>query len=120
MYILHSDLAISRGVVIDMNSNIAPESDDPDYDNRSFVEKILSGFYGPVEVDYVVELNLNKDELNQRNNSMRFNLKTLQNISPRDIELMKKPKVAKKEILEDEIEYDEEGKQIIPEPEPAA
>ena len=118
MYILHSDLAISRGVVIDMNSNIAPESDDPDYDNRSFVEKILSGFYGPVEVDYVVELNLNKDELNQRNNSMRFNLKTLQNISPRDIELMKKPKVAKKEILEDEIEYDEEGKQIIPEPEP--
>ena len=118
MYILHSDLAISRGVVIDMNSNIAPESDDPDYDNRSFVEKILSGFYGPVEVDYVVELNLNKDELNQRNNAMRFNLKTLQNISPRDIELMKKPKVAKKEILEDEIEYDEEGKQIIPEPEP--
>ena len=118
MYILHSDLAISRGVVIDMNSNIAPESDDPDYDNRSFVEKILSGFYGPVEVDYVVELNLNKDELSQRNNAMRFNLKTLQNISPRDIELMKKPKVAKKEILEDEIEYDEEGKQIIPEPEP--
>ena len=118
MYILHSDLAISRGVVIDMNSNIAPESDDPDYDNRCFVEKILSGFYGPVEVDYVVELNLNKDELNQRNNNMKFNLKTLQNISPREIELMKKPKIAKKEILEDEIEYDEEGKQIIPEPEP--
>ena len=118
MYILHSDLALSRGVVIDMNSNIAPESDDPEHDNRCFVEKILTGFYGPVEVDYVVELNLDRDELNQRNNAMKFNLKTLQNISPRDIELMKKPKIAKKEILEDEIEYDEEGKQIVPEPEP--
>jgi len=118
MYILHSDLAISRGVVIDMNSNITPESDDPGSDSRSFVEKILTGFYGPVEVDYVVELTLDKNELNQRNNAMKFNLKTLQNISPRDIELMKKPKIAKKEILEDEIEYDEEGKQIIPEPEP--
>ena len=118
MYILHSDLAISRGVVIDMNSNISPESDDPEHDSRCFAEKILTGFYGPVEVDYVVELNLDKDELNQRNNAMKFNLKTLQNISPRDIELMKKPKVPKKEILEDEIEYDEEGKQIIPEPEP--
>ena len=118
MYILHSDLAISRGVVIDMNSNITPESDDPESDSRSFVEKILTGFYGPVEVDYVVELTLDKNELNQRNNAMKFNLKTLQNISPRDIELMKKPKIAKKEILEDEIEYDEEGKQIIPEPEP--
>ena len=99
MYILHSDLAISRGVVIDMNSNIAPESDDPDYDKRCFCEKILTGFYGPVDVDYVVELNLDKDELNQRNNAMKFNLKTLQNISPRDIELIKKPKVPKKEIL---------------------
>ena len=118
MYILHSDLAISRGVVMDMNSNIAPESDNPESDNRCFVEKILTGFYGPVEVDYVVELNLAKDELNERNNLMKFNLKTLQNISPREIDLMKKPKIAKKEILEDEIEYDEEGKQIIPEPEP--
>ena len=118
MYILHSDLAISRGVVIDMNSNIAPESDDPESDSRCFVEKILTGFYGPVEVDYVVELTLDKNELNQRNNAMKFNLKTLQNISPREIELMKKPKIPKKEILEDEIEYDEEGKQIIPEPEP--
>ena len=118
MYILHSDLAISRGVVIDMNSNISPESEDPEHDSRCFVEKILTGFYGPVEVDYVVELTLDKNELNQRNNAMKFNLKTLQNISPREIELMKKPKIAKKEILEDEIEYDEEGKQIIPEPEP--
>ncbi len=58
MYILHSDLAISRGVVIDMNSNITPESDDPESDSRSFVEKILTDFYGPVEVDYVVELSL--------------------------------------------------------------
>ena len=34
------------------------------------------------------------------------------------IELMKKPKIPKKEILEDEIEYDEENKPIVPEPEP--
>ena len=118
MYILHSDLAISRGVVIDMSSTITPESDNPEHDNQSFVERILNGFYGPVEVDYVVELSMNKKELTSRNNSIRFNLKTLQNISPREIDLMKKPKIAKKEILEDEIEYDEEGKQIVPEPEP--
>ena len=118
MYILHSDLAISRGVVIDMSSTIPPESDDPNHDSRSFSEKILTGFYGPVDVDYVVELNMDKDELTERNDKIRFNLKTLQNISPREIELMKKPKVVKKEILEDEIEYDEEGKQIVPEPEP--
>ena len=118
MYILHSDLAISRGVVIDMSSTISPESEDPNHDSRSFSEKILTGFYGPVDVDYVVELTMDKDELTERNNNIKFNLKTLQNISPREIELMKKPKVAKKEILEDEIEYDEEGKQIVPEPEP--
>ena len=118
MYILHSDLAISRGVVIDMSSTITPENDDPEHDNQSFVERILNGFYGPVEVDYVVELSMDKKELTSRNNAIRFNLKTLQNISPREIELMKKPKIAKKEILEDEIEYDEEGKQIVPEPEP--
>ena len=118
MHILHSDLAISRGVVIDMCSNITPESDDPNHDNRSFVERILNGFYGPVEVDYVVELSMDKEELTERSNLIKFNLKTLQNISPREIELMKKPKVKKKEILEDEIEYDEEGKQIVPEPEP--
>ena len=118
MYILHSDLAISRGVVIDMSSTITPESDDPEHDNRCFVERILTGFYGPVEVDYVVELFMDKNELTERNNSIKFNLKSLQNISPREIDLMKKPKIAKKEILEDEIEYDEEGKQIIPEPEP--
>ena len=118
MYILHSDLAISRGVVIDMSSTITPESDDPEHDNRCFVERILTGFYGPVEVDYVVELSMDKNELTERNNSIKFNLKSLQNISPREIDLMKKPKIAKKEILEDEIEYDEEGKQIVPEPEP--
>ena len=118
MYILHSDLAISRGVVIDMSSNITPESDDPEKDSRCFVERILTGFYGPVEVDYVVELSMDKEELTERNNLIKFNLKTLQNISPREIELMKKPKINKKEILEDEIEYDEEGKQIVPEPEP--
>ena len=118
MYILHSDLAVSRGVVIDMSSTISPESEDPNHDSRSFSEKILTGFYGPVDVDYVVELTMDKDELTERNNKIKFNLKTLQNISPREIELMKKPKVAKKEILEDEIEYDEEGKQIVPEPEP--
>ena len=118
MYILHSDLAISRGVVIDMSSNITPESNDPNHDNKCFVEKILTGFYGPVEVDYVVELSMDKNELTERNDSIRFNLKTLQNISKREIELMKKPKIAKKEVLEDEIEYDEEGKQIVPEPEP--
>ena len=33
-------------------------------------------------------------------------------------ELMEILEEFKKEILEDEIEYDEEGKQIIPEPEP--
>ena len=62
-------------------------------------KKNLTGFYSPFDVNYVVELNLDKNELNQRNNAMKFNLKTLQNISPRDIELIKKPKVPKKEIL---------------------
>ena len=118
MYILHSDLAISRGVVIDMSSTITPENEDPEVDTQSFVERILNGFYGPVEVDYVIELCMDKNELTARNDAIRFNLKTLQNISPREIDLMKKPKIAKKEILEDEIEYDEEGKQIVPEPEP--
>jgi hypothetical protein len=61
---------------------------------------------------------MDKDELYERNKNIKFNIKTLKNISQREIELMKKPKVTKKEILEDEIEYDEEGKQIIPEPEP--
>ncbi|MCQ2816063.1 MAG: nucleoside monophosphate kinase [archaeon] len=115
MYLLHTDLALSRGVVIDMNSNIFPKTDDPNNDTDCFVAKLLKGYYGNVEIDYVVDLNINKEELIERKNSMKFNLKTLRNITPREIELIKKPKVQKKEILEDEIEYDEEGKPVIPE-----
>ena len=118
MYLLHSDLALSRGVVIDMNSNIYPKTDDINNDTRCFVEKVLTGYYGNVEVDYVVDLTIDREDLEERKNKLKFNLKTLKYISPREIELMKKPKIAKKEILEDEIEYDEEGKPIIPEPEP--
>lgn len=118
MYLLHSDLAFSRGVVIDMNSNIYPKTDDPNNDTRCFVEKILTGYYGNVEVDYVVDLTIDKEDLEERKQKMKFNLKTLKTISPREIELMKKPKIVQKEILEDEIEYDEEGKPIVPEPEP--
>ncbi len=118
MYILHSDFAKSRGIVIDMNSNIFEKTDDPNNDTQSFVEKILNGYYGNVVVDYVVDLSMDKEELRERNNKMKMNMKTLKIISDRDIELMKKPKIPKKEILEDEIEYDEENKPIIPEPEP--
>jgi len=118
MHILHSDFANSRGIVIDMISNIFEKNNDPNNDTQSFCEKILNGFYGKITVDYVVDLYMNKDELRERNNKMKFNMKTLKIISERDIELMKKPKVAKKEILEDEIEYDEENKPIVPEPEP--
>ena len=118
MYILHSDFANSRGIVIDMISNIFEKNNDPNNDTQSFCEKILNGFYGKITVDYVVDLYMDKDELRERNNKMKFNMKTLKIISERDIELMKKPKVAKKEILEDEIEYDEENKPIVPEPEP--
>ena len=97
MYILHSDFANSRGIVIDMNSNIFEKTDDPNNDTQSFVEKILNGFYGNVTVDYVVDLYMNKDELRERNNNMKMNMKTLKIIGDRDIELMKKPKIPKKE-----------------------
>ncbi len=117
-YLLHNDLAQSRGIVIDMMSNIFPKKDDFNNDSRSFIEKLFTGFYGKVKVDYIIDLNMDKDELYERNKNIKLNIKTLKNISQREIELMKKPKVTKKEILEDEIEYDEEGKQIVPEPEP--
>jgi hypothetical protein len=117
-YLLHNDLAQSRGIVIDMMSNIFPKKDDFNNDSRSFIEKLFTGFYGKVKVDYIIDLNMDKDELYDRNKNIKLNIKTLKNISQREIELMKKPKVTKKEILEDEIEYDEEGKQIVPEPEP--
>ena len=39
MYLLHSDLALSRGVVIDMNSNIYPETGDINNDTRCFERK---------------------------------------------------------------------------------
>ena len=62
MYILYSDFAKSRGVIIDMSSTITRENDDPEHDNRCFVQRILTGFYGPVEVVYVVELSMDKNE----------------------------------------------------------
>ena len=118
-HILHSDLALSRGVVIDMNSNIYTKNEnDPESDEMCFVERILSGYYGNVVVDYVIDLTIDRAELEQRKEQMKFNMKTLKYISPREIELMKKPKVIAKEIFEDEIEYDEEGKPITPEQEP--
>ena len=118
-HILHSDLALSRGVVIDMNSNIYTKNEnDPESDDMCFVERILSGYYGNVVVDYVIDLTIDRAELEQRKEQMKFNMKTLKYISPREIELMKKPKVIPKETFEDEIEYDEEGKPITPEQEP--
>ena len=63
MYILHSDFAKSRGIVIDMNSNIFEKTDDPNNDTQSFVEKILNGYYGNIVVDYVVDLSMDKFNL---------------------------------------------------------
>ena len=62
MYTLYSDLAIRRGVVTEMSSNITPENDEPEKDSKCFVARILKGFYEPNEFDYVVELSMDKDK----------------------------------------------------------
>jgi adenylate/nucleoside-diphosphate kinase len=97
--IIHSDLAYSRGLVIDLHTSV---------DEISFANLVLDGHFGNLSVDYVVNLVLPDEELLWRKNGMMFNLKTLQNISKREIQIMKKPKTKKKELFEDE-EVEEEG-----------
>ena len=72
-YLLHNDLAQSRGIVIDMMSNIFPKKDDFNNDSRSFIEKLFTGFYGKVKVDYIIDLNMDKDELYDRNKNIKIN-----------------------------------------------
>lgn len=108
-HIIHSDLAQSRGLIIDQNSSIA---------ETSFAEMLLDGHFGNVKVDYVVELKIPQDELDLRVKTAKLNLKTLELILKRDIELMWNPKKKKKDIYEDEIDYDEEGEEIKVEEEP--
>ncbi len=101
--ILTSNLAFSRGVLIEHNSAIYPGDD-----NKSFSELLLSGYFGNVKIDYVINLTMPESEIELRKNSIKFNLKSTNIISKRDIELIMKPKKPIKIVFEDEINEDEE------------
>lgn len=99
-YISKSELAYSRGILIDQQS----------WSQISFIDNLIDGVYGSISVDYVVELNMSDDELNYRISSMKHNLKTLEICTSRDLELIRKEK--KKEKLEfDDDEPDENDQQ---------
>ena len=100
--IIHSDLSKSRGIIIEHNSTVFPTEE------KSFTEKLFEGEYGDIKVDYIINLTMPENEINLRKNSIKFDLKTTNIISRRDIELIIKPKKPKKEIFEDEINEDEE------------
>lgn len=100
--IIHSDLAKSRGIIIEHNSTIFPPEE------KSFSENLFDGEYGDVKVDYIINLTMPENEINLRRNSIKFNLKTTNIISRRDIELIIKPKKPKKVVFEDEINEDDE------------
>jgi len=98
--IINSNNSQTKGLIIDQNSAVT---------DISFAEQILNMHYGNVNIDYVIELKIPNDELLFRKNSMKFNLKTLDIITSRDIELMSNPKQKKKEYFPDEPKDDEEG-----------
>jgi adenylate kinase family enzyme/YHS domain-containing protein len=100
--LIFSDLAYSRGILIEHNTAIG----------ESFAENLLSGLYGNVEIDYVVDLTLQSEELELRKKGVRYNLKTLDLITSRELQLLKRPKVKKPVRYEDE-ELDEEDEEPI-------
>lgn len=100
--IIHSDLAKSRGIIIEHNSTIFPS------EKKSFSEQLFEGEFGDVKVDYIIRLTMPENEINLRKNSIKFDLKSTQIISRRDIDLIKKPKKPKKIVFEDEINEEEE------------
>ncbi len=111
--IIHSDLAKSRGIIIEHDSTIYPPEE------KSFSEQLFEGVFGEVKIDYIINLTMPENEINLRRNSLKFNLKTTNIISKRDIELIIKAKKPKKEIFEDEIVEDEnENPEEVQEEEP--
>lgn len=101
-HIIYSDLAFSRGLIIDQISSVS---------ETSFAHLLLDGHFGNIKVDYLINLKIPQEELDLRIQSLKLNLKTLQNINKRDLELMLKPKVPRKLIYEDEIVDPEEGEE---------
>lgn len=101
--ILTSNLAFSRGVVIEHNSAIYPQDE-----NKSFSDLLLGGYLGNIQIDYVIDLTMPDSEIELRKNSIKFNLKSTNIISKRDIELIIKPKKQIKIVYEDEINEEEE------------
>jgi len=101
--ILSSNLAFSRGVIIEHNSAVYSSEE-----NNSFSELLLNGYFGNIKIDYVIDLIMPESEIRLRKSTLKFNLKTTSIISRRDIELIIKPKKPIKVIYEDEIVEEEE------------
>jgi adenylate/nucleoside-diphosphate kinase len=91
--IARSDLAFSRGLIIDQQSWLI----DP-----SFAENLLNGNFGSIIIDYVIELRMPQEELEYRIKSIKHNLLNLETITQRDIELIRKPKKKLKVEYEDD------------------
>lgn len=106
--ILTSNLAFSRGVIIEHNSAIYPLDE-----NNSFSEMLLNGHFGNIKIDYIVDLTMPDDEVHLRKDTIKYNLKTANIISRRDIELIIKPKKLQKVIYEDEINEEEQNEMEI-------
>jgi len=99
-YIVSSDLAYSRGLIIDLSSVVQ---------EKSHIEQLLSGQYGGFIIDYVIELTMPETELLERIKDFKLSTKSMDVTNYRDIELMKKPKVPKKLVYpDDEVEEDEQ------------
>jgi YHS domain-containing protein len=93
-HISGSELAQSRGMIIDQCSSI---------DNPSFAERLLhNGDLGGFKVDFVLELKMSSDEIERRFKTLKYSLKTNSYISDREIELIKRPKKSKAIRYEDE------------------
>ena len=106
-YIITSDLAYSRGVIIELSSIVQ---------QKSHIEQLLSGDLGGFVIDYVIDLTMPESELLERIKDFRFSTKSMDITNYRDIELMKKPKVPKKLVYPDDEVEDEEPPQEEAEP----
>ena len=96
-----SDFAYSRGLLIDQQSWIT---------TPSFAEELSNGTFGSIIIDYVIELNMPQEELLYRISSIKHNLKSLETITNRDLELIRKPK--KKEKIEYEDDEADENEPV--------
>lgn len=79
--------------------------------NQTFSDQLLSGSFGNIKLDYIVDLTLPEEEIKYRLQEIKYNLATGEKITKRDVDLIKNPYKPKKFYYPDE-EIDEEEEAV--------